>query len=151
MDKIKIMLVDDEERFLTTTAKLLNKKGIDVITANSGAKALELLRTKDIHVAVLDVKMPGMDGIETLKQIKARYPLVEVIMLTGHGTMDSAIEGLKSGASDYLIKPTDLDNLISCLETAYQKRKLLDEKIRMAQGRNFMKSPREIIKNTPVE
>ena len=148
---MKIMLVDDEERFLETTAKLLNKNGIDVVTANSGTKALEILQTQNIHVVILDVKMPGMDGIETLKQIKARYPLVEVIMLTGHGTMDSAIEGLKSGATDYLMKPTDVNILIHCLETAYQKRQVLDEKIRMAHSRNFMKSPREIIKNVSIE
>jgi len=150
MNKMKILLVDDEERFLETTSKLLNKKGIDVVTANSGTKALELLIAKEIHVVILDVKMPGMDGIETLKQIKAKHPLIEVIMLTGHGTMDSAIEGLKSGACDYLIKPTDFQNLIQCLETAYQRRQILDEKIRMAQKRSFMKSPREIIKNKPT-
>ncbi|MBF0450230.1 MAG: response regulator [Candidatus Magnetomorum sp.] len=150
MDKMKIMLVDDEDRFLETTAKLLTKKGIDVVTANSGVKALEILLAQEIHIVILDVKMPGMDGIETLKQIKAKYPLVEVIMLTGHGTMDSAIDGLKSGACDYLIKPTDISLLIHCAETAFQKRQILDEKIRMAQSRNFMKSPREIIKNKPL-
>jgi len=146
MDKMKILLVDDEERFLETTAKLLSKKGIQVDTANSGLKAMNILESKDIHVVILDVKMPGMDGIETLKQIKNMYPLIEVIMLTGHGTMDSAIDGLKSGASDYLIKPIDMDVLIKCAETAYQRLQVQDEKIRMAQSRNFMKSPREIIK-----
>jgi len=152
MKNMKLMLVDDEERFLETTSKLLTKKGIDVITATSGSSALEQLFVRsDIHVVILDVKMPGMDGIETLKQIKANYPLVEVIMLTGHGTMDSAIDGLKSGATDYLLKPADIDDLILCAKAAYEKRQLLEEKIRMAQNRSFMKSPREIIKQSYSE
>ena len=95
MEKMKIMLVDDEERFLKTTKKLIEKKGYDVLTALSGEDALEKLKLQNIHVVILDVKMPGMDGNQTLKAIKTLYPLVEVIMLTGHGTMDSAIDGLK--------------------------------------------------------
>ncbi|KPA18141.1 response regulator receiver protein [Candidatus Magnetomorum sp. HK-1] len=151
MEKIKIMLVDDEKRFLETTAKLLNKKGMDVITAESGVKALEVLILNDIHIVILDVKMPGMDGIETLKKIKANFPLVEVIMLTGHGTMDSAIDGLKAGASDYLIKPAEIDELIRCVKKAFEKRQAMDEKIRMALTRSFIKSPREIINKSYSE
>ena len=148
MEAIKIMLVDDEERFLSTTEKLLTKKGIDVITATSGAKALDILQHKHIHVVILDVKMPGMDGNETLKEIKRRFPLVEVIMLTGHATVESAIDGLKSGATDYLMKPTEINDLIAKAKEAYQKRLLLEEKILMAQSRKYMKSPREILKAT---
>ena len=109
MEKMKILLVDDEERFLATTQKLLTKKGFDAATASSGAEALEKLKHKNIHVVFLDVKMPGMDGNETLKELKARFPLVEVIMLTGHATVESAISGLKSGASDYLMKPAGIE------------------------------------------
>ena len=87
MEKMHMMLVDDEERFLITTKKLLSRKGYDVFTAISGAEALEKLRMENIHVVILDVKMPGMDGITTLKQIKKMFPMVEVIMLTGHGTV----------------------------------------------------------------
>ena len=112
MEKMKIMLVDDEERFLKTTKKLLEKKGYAVLTAVSGEEALEKLKIQNVHVVILDVKMPGMDGNETLKAIKTLYPLVEVIMLTGHGTMDSAIDGLKSGAFDYLVKPADIDDIM---------------------------------------
>ena len=148
MEKIKMMLVDDEERFLSTTKKLLSRKGIEALTAHSGREALEKLRTQNIHVVILDVKMPGMDGIETLKQIKKQYPVVEVIMLTGHGTMESAVEGLKSGATDYLTKPTDIDELIEKAEEAFNKRQRLEEKIRVAQTRTFMKSPREILRDT---
>jgi len=147
MEEMKIMLVDDEERFLSTTKKLLTKKGIETLTAMSGAEALEKLRTQNIHVVILDVKMPGMDGIETLKQIKRQFPLVEVIMLTGHATVESAVEGLKSGATDYLIKPTDVQDLMEKAEEAFEKRKRLEEKIRVAQTRTFMKSPREILRD----
>ena len=146
MEKMKILLVDDEERFLTTTQKLLTKKGIDVVTAASGTEALEVLKGRHIHVVILDVKMPGMDGNETLKQIKTHFPLVEVIMLTGHATVESAIDGLKSGATDYLMKPTGIDELIEKATEAFEKRQRLEEKIRLAQTRTFMKSPREILK-----
>ncbi len=148
MEKMKIMLVDDEERFLSTTKKLMSKKGYDVITATSGAEALEKLKYKDIHVVILDVKMPDMDGITTLKEIKKLFPLVEVIMLTGHATVESAIDGLKSGATDYLMKPADIEELIQKAEEAFEKRQKMEQKIRMAQARKFMKSPREIIRET---
>lgn len=99
-------------------------------------------------MVILDVKMPGMDGMTTLKEIKRLYPLVEVIMLTGHATVDSAVEGLHSGATDYLMKPTDVNDLIRKAEEAFEKRQKLEEKIRVAQTRRFMKSPREIIKES---
>lgn len=148
MEEMKMMLVDDEERFLTTTRKVLSKKGYDILIAASGSEALEKLGTQHIHVVILDVKMPGMDGIATLKEIKRSFPLVEVIMLTGHGTVENAVEGLKSGATDYLTKPTDVNDLIQKAEEAFQKRQVLDEKIRLAQSRTYMKSPRQIIRET---
>ena len=150
MEKMKMMLVDDEERFLSTTKKLISRKGYEIITASSGAEALEELGSSNIHVVVLDVKMPGMDGMETLKAIKKKYPLVEVIMLTGHGTVESAVDGLKSGATDYLMKPTDVNELIKKAEEAFEKRQRLEEKIRMAQSRLYMKSPREIIRDKEI-
>ena len=146
MEKMKLLLVDDEERFLATTQKLLAKKGIDALTASGGAQALDILNSRNVHVVILDVKMPGMDGNETLKEIKTRFPMVEVIMLTGHATVESAIDGLKSGATDYLMKPTGIDELIGKATEAFEKRQRLDEKIRLAQARKFMKSPREILK-----
>ncbi len=148
MEEMKMMLVDDEERFLSTTQKLLAKKGYDVLTATSGSEALEKLRMHSIHVVILDVKMPGMDGIATLKRIKTEFPLVEVIMLTGHATVESAVDGLKSGATDYLMKPTDVGDLLEKAKEAFEKRQRLEEKIRVAQTRSFMKSPREIIRET---
>ena len=146
MENMRMMLVDDEERFLSTTEKLISRRGYDIVTAKSGAEALEKLKTLNIHVVILDVKMPGMDGIETLKAIKRGHPLTEVIMLTGHGTVESAVDGLNSGATDYLIKPTDLNKLLKKAEEAFEKRQRMEEKIRMARARQYMKSPREIIK-----
>jgi len=148
MEGLKMMLVDDEERFLATTQKLLRKKGYDVLTAASGAEALETLRTHPVHVVILDVKMPGMDGNATLKEIKRQFPMIEVIMLTGHATVESAIDGLKSGASDYLMKPADIGDLIQKAEDAFARRQNLESKIRVAQMRKLMGSPREIIQDS---
>ena len=130
MDKMKLMLVDDEERYLLTTAKLIKKKGIDVVTAQSGSQAMDLLKSHDIHVVILDIKMPGMDGFKTLRAIKTLYPPVEVIFFTGHATMDSAIEGLQFGAFDYIMKPADIDDILTKAYEAFGKRQRLEEKIR---------------------
>ncbi|MCJ7540911.1 MAG: response regulator, partial [Desulfobacterales bacterium] len=138
----------DEERFLSTTQKLLARKGYNVVTAASGAEALEKIRSQNIHVVILDVKMPGMDGNATLKEIKRQFPLVEVIMLTGHASMESAIDGLKAGAIDYLMKPTDIDEIILKAEEAFEKRQGLEEKIRVARMRKLVKSPSEIIRES---
>jgi DNA-binding NtrC family response regulator len=128
-----IMLVDDEERFLSTTSKLLARLHYVVLTATSGARAMALLENNEVHVVILDVKMPGMDGIDALKQIKRRFPLVEVIMLTGHATLESAVEGLQNGAFDYLMKPADIPDLIHKAGAAFQRRLDLEGKIRVAR------------------
>ena len=148
MKDMKLMLVDDEQRFLETTQKLLLRKGFEVITALSGEEALEKLRAESVHVVILDVKMPGMDGITTLKAIKNQFPMIEVIMLTGHATVESAIEGLKSGATDYLMKPADIDEVLKKAGEAYANRQRLEEKIRVVQMRKLSGSPREIIKDS---
>jgi DNA-binding NtrC family response regulator len=129
-----IMLVDDEIPFVETMTKRLDKRGLNVISANSAQEALAKLED-DAHVdvVILDVKMPGMDGIETLQEIKKRHPLKEVIMLTGHATVETAIEGMKLGAFDYLMKPCDLDVLISKVKEAFEKKKLHDSKIEKAR------------------
>jgi DNA-binding NtrC family response regulator len=146
-----IMLVDDEERFLSTSSKLITRMGYSVLTASGGAEALEKLRTQEVHVVVLDVKMPGMDGIATLKEIKRQYPMVEVIMLTGHAIVESAIDGLKSGACDYLMKPTDIPDLIQKAEAAFQRRQDLEGKIRVARMRKLMGTSREILEDLKGE
>jgi DNA-binding NtrC family response regulator len=123
--KMRVMLVDDEERFLATTSKLLTRKGYEVVTAASGAEALRRLTELTVHVVVLDVKMPGMDGIAALREIKKLSPDVEVLLLTGHATVESAVEGLNAGASDYLVKPCNLDELIRKINDAFEKRRHL--------------------------
>ncbi|MFZ0613135.1 MAG: response regulator [Desulfobacterales bacterium] len=143
--KMRIMVVDDEVRFLVSTKKLLEKKGYTVETAAGGAEAIDKLLLAKPHVVILDVKMPGMDGIQTLGEIKTRFPLIEVIMLTGHGTVESAVTGLKSGAFDYLIKPIDVDELIGKAEEAYRKRRQTEEKIRVAQSRTLSASAQDIL------
>lgn len=129
-----VLLVDDEAPFLETMTKRLEKRNLDVKTALSGQSALETLeKNPSIDVIILDVKMPGMDGIETLRKIKAGCPLSEVIMLTAHATVESAIEGMKLGAFDYLMKPCDMDQLMGKVQEATQKKRDHEEKIRVAK------------------
>jgi DNA-binding NtrC family response regulator len=129
-----VMLVDDEKPFVETMLKRLGKRNLRVIPAYSGQEALETLqKNQNTDVVILDVKMPGMDGIETLGEIKKKYPLTEVIMLTAHATVESAIEGMKQGAYDYLMKPCDIDQLMAKVEAAANKKKDHEEKIREAK------------------
>lgn len=129
-----IMLVDDEVPFVETMTKRLTRREFDVQTAFSGEACIAALdKDHDIEVVILDVKMPGMDGIETLKQIKLRYPLLEVIMLTGHATVESAIDGMKLGAFDYLMKPCDMDQLIGKVTQAARLKREHEERIVQAR------------------
>ncbi len=130
MSLANVLLVDDEVPFVETMTKRLNKRKVDIIAAHSGSEALDLLKENSrIEVVILDVKMPGMDGIETLQEIKKRHPLMEVIMLTGHATVESGIDGMKMGAFDYLMKPCDMDVLISKVGEAAAKKRQHEEKI----------------------
>ncbi|KAF0122847.1 MAG: response regulator with CheY-like receiver AAA-type ATPase and DNA-binding domain [bacterium] len=126
METIRLLLVDDEEDFRTTLASRLKKRDIDVTDVGSGNEAIELIRERSFDVAVLDIKMPGMDGIETLRQFKKIAPLIEVILLTGHGSVEAGIEGMRLGAYDYLMKPYNVKDLLLKVEDAY-RRKLLEE------------------------
>lgn len=128
MKNIRVLLVDDEEKFVISTKKFLTNRNFHVFTAFNGMTALEVLEANEIHVVVLDVKMPGMDGISVLKEIKTRFPLVEVVMLTGNATFESAVAGIKIGASDYLMKPADPGELVQKIEEALEKRKFNEEK-----------------------
>lgn len=125
-----VLLVDDEVPFVETMTKRLTKRDLDVSTAFNGQEALDKLeKSRSIEVVILDVKMPGMDGLETLKKIRKKYPLVQVVMLTGHATVESAIDGMKFGAFDYLMKPCDMDILISKVGEAAKKKRSHEEKI----------------------
>jgi DNA-binding NtrC family response regulator len=142
MKKFNVLVVDDEQEFRELTVKRLNKRGLEAKGAESGAEALKKLEhSKHNDVALLDVKMPGMDGIETLRQIRAQHPLVEVVLLTGHASVDSGVEGMKLGAFGYLLKPIELEPHVEKLAEAYEKKRLHEEKIEQAQTKKFMSMP----------
>ncbi|MGC8720624.1 MAG: sigma-54-dependent transcriptional regulator [Thermodesulforhabdaceae bacterium] len=123
-NKCKVLLVDDEAEFLETLIKRLRKRKMQVDAVPSGEEALAYIQNNPVDVVVLDVRMPGMDGIQTLSAIKAIHPLVEVIMLTGHANVEVAIRGMDLGAFDYLMKPMDIDDLVYKIEDAYKRKKL---------------------------
>jgi len=129
IESIKLLVVDDELDFLETLMKRLRKRGVHVQGVKSGEEALECLGREPIDVVILDVKMPGMNGLETLKAIKAKHPLVEVIMLTGHANVETAVTGMELGAFDYLMKPMDIDELLYKVQDAYQKKMLHETRI----------------------
>ena len=122
MEDFRVLVVDDEEEFLNHLVKRLKQRELDVRGVLSGEEAIASIRQKPVEVVVLDVRMPGMDGIETLKEIKKIDPLVEVIILTGYADSDTAAEVMELGAFDYLMKPMDLDDLIYKIQDAYQNR-----------------------------
>ncbi len=122
MDRIRLLLVDDEEDFRTTLANRLRKREFEVTQAESGLRALEAIKTQAVDVAIVDVKMAGMDGLEILREIKRAAPGVEVIMLTGHASVESGIEGMRLGAFDYLMKPCDINDLVLKVEDAFQRK-----------------------------
>ena len=136
---INILLVDDEKDFVEMLSMRLVDAGDKVTPAYDGNMCLEKLKATPIDVVILDIKMPGMDGIQTLRAIKSRYPLVEVILLTGHGTTETAIEGMKLGAFDYLLKPADFEELKSILDRAKRRKAEHDERIRKAEARQLLR------------
>ena len=129
----KVLLVDDEKDFVEMLSLRLKELGEKVSIAYSGQEGLDTLVNTPIDVVILDIKMPGMDGIETLKEIKIQFPLVEVIMLTGHGSTETAVEGMKLGAFDYLMKPADFGDLSTKLEGARKRKDEQEERIRKAE------------------
>jgi DNA-binding NtrC family response regulator len=118
----KILLVDDEVVFTTNMSKLLTNRGYIVTAVNSGDSAIRELEEKDFDVVVLDLKMPGMDGLTTLQEIKKIGLFTETLILTGHGSIDTALEAIKIGAYDYLTKPCEIDELVAKIEGAWEKK-----------------------------
>ena len=123
MDTLRVLIVDDEDDFRETIVKRLNARKIQARGANSGIKALEVLKDNDFDVMVLDVKMPDMDGIETLRHVKKMKPEIEVIMLTGHASVEFGLKGMQLGAFDYVMKPAPLNELLDTIGQAYNKKR----------------------------
>jgi DNA-binding NtrC family response regulator len=143
--KIRVLIVDDEEKFVDYLSKRLLNRDYLVGTALSGEEAVEILKEERYDVVILDVLMPGMDGIETLRTIKRIAPLTEVIMLTGHASVESGVEGMKLGAFDYLMKPCETDELVSKINKAYQRKAEQEERIREAKVAEIVSSPRSVL------
>ena len=150
-DKINLLIVDDEEQFLDSIRQSLEVRDFNVVTVNRGEKALAEARSQPFDIALVDLKMPGIDGEETLKALKAEHKVMEVVILTGHGTIDSAAACIQSGAYSYLQKPCELERLLETLASAYKKkvmhvRKLEEEKLDAMLKISMTESPREILR-----
>ncbi len=135
----RILLVDDEKDFVEMLSLRLKEIDEKVFEAFSGRECLEILGKTIIDVVILDIRMPGMDGMETLKEIKRQFPLVEVIMLTGHGSAETAVEGMKLGAFDYLMKPADFEDLVIKVTGARQRKDEQEERIRKAEAKLLLR------------
>jgi len=136
---IRVLLVDDEEDFVDALAQRLEVRDFDVTTALSGADALERTEDTEIDLVILDVQMPGVDGLEVLREIKQRKPLIEVIMLTGHATVQTAIDGMKLGAYDFLLKPTETEELVEKINLAFSRKAEHDRRIQEAEIDDIVK------------
>jgi DNA-binding NtrC family response regulator len=137
-----ILIADDEKDFVDALAERLTIREYDVTASYSGQDALEKINEHNYDIVILDVKMPGVSGVDVLKEIKGIKPLTEVIMLTGNATVETAIEGMKLGAFDYLMKPCETDDLIEKINNAYKKKTEHEEKIREARIKEIISSPR---------
>jgi len=145
--KTRILLVDDEEQFVDALSERLVIRDYEITTSLDGEDALEKIRQFNYDVVILDVAMPGTDGIEVLREVKKLKPLTEIIMLTGQGTLETAIEGMKLGAFDFLMKPCDTDELDSKIKKAFARKDEHEERIRTAMGSDSVSSPRSVLKN----
>lgn len=121
LPNISVLIVDDEAEFSQTLAKMFTRRHIDVDTADSCEMALAKLKEREFKVVIMDVSMPGINGIQCLGMVKKQWPVIEVIILTGHASVSTGIEGMKCGAFDYCLKPIDLEELLEKIELAAEK------------------------------
>jgi len=126
--KLTVLLVDDEDRFREALSRQLSVRGFDVLSAANGENALKMVHKNKVDVTILDQKMPGMDGTQTFNEIKKIDPSIEIIMLTGQATVGNALEIMKQGAFDYIMKPMNIDELLFKIEDAYTRKVLLEKK-----------------------
>jgi DNA-binding NtrC family response regulator len=145
--KTRVLIVDDEEQFVQALSERLAIRNYDVTTSLSGEDALDKVRHYNFDVVILDVQMPGIDGVEALREIKHLKPLTEVIMLTGHGTIETAIEGMKLGAFDFLMKPCDTEELDTKIKKAQVRKAEQEERIRAVKVDEIISSPRSVLKD----
>ncbi|MDH3327952.1 MAG: response regulator [Desulfobulbaceae bacterium] len=138
--KASVMLVDDEEQFLEVLSERLEARGLRVNTVTSGEEAVGEVDEKNFDAIIVDLAMPGIDGIETLRRIKEKRPDMEIIMLTGHGTVQSGVEAMKLGAEDFLEKPVDINVLLERISEAKHKRMILLEKKHEEELKNIIKT-----------
>jgi len=144
--KTRILIVDDEEEFVEALSERLIMRDYDVTTSLSGEDAIEKVKGYNFDVVILDVSMPGMNGVAALGEIKKIKPLTEVIMLTGHATVESAIDGMKLGALDFLMKPCETEDLVSKINMAYDRKAEHEQRIRDAKVQDIIASPRSVLK-----
>jgi len=140
----KVLIVDDEQDFVEMFSLRLTTQGEKVFTVFNGREALKVLESTPIDVVILDIRMPGMDGIDVLKEIKKHHPIIEVILLTGHGSTETAVEGMKLGAFDYLMKPADFEDIKIKLENARRRKDEQEERIRKAEVRLLLRRSGDI-------
>ena len=143
--KSRLLLVDDEEQFVETLSERLSMRDYDVTTSLTGEDAIEKIKNFNFDVVILDVRLPGIEGAEVLREIKSLKPLAEVIMLTGHGTVEMAIEGMKLGAFDFLMKPCETEDLTAKIDKAHDRKAEQEDRIRAAKISQSASSPRSVL------
>ncbi len=130
MEAFRVLVVDDEPDFLETLVKRLKRRKVDASGVSSGVEAMQLLEQEHFDVVILDIRMPGMDGIETLREIKRKRPLIEVILLTGHASVESGMQGMQLGAFDYVMKPAEFEDILEKVRQAFERKQLHEEKVK---------------------
>jgi DNA-binding NtrC family response regulator len=145
--KARLLIVDDEEQFVEALSERLVMRDYDVATSLTGEEAIEKITNYNFDVVILDVRLPGIEGTAVLREIKSLKPLTEVIMLTGHGTVEMAIEGMKLGAFDFLMKPCETEDLTAKIDKAHDRKAEQEDRIRAAKISDYTSSPRSVLKD----